>query len=204
MAMPLMTPAEFKKIRWDLLLFFAALGIGTAAVVFLHQYGQNAERDLQRAQAERLDVRNKLARVKDEEKEIREKIAKYQSMATQGLIGPEHRLDWVEKVRQFKQGRKLVELQYELSPQHLLDKAIVASDGAGFDVMASPMKPEVQMLHEEDLLNFLADVRQGAQAYVRPRQCSIERLPIATREASNAALLKAECQLDWITFREKK
>jgi len=204
MATLLMTPAEFKKIRWDLLLFLGALGIGTAIVFFTHQSGQHAEQDHQRVQAERLNVRNKLARVKDEEKEIREKIAKYQSMAAQGLIGPEHRLDWVEKIRQIKQDRKLVELQYELSPQHMLDKAVVAPDGAGFDVMASAMKLEVRMLHEVDLLNLLTDVRQGAQAYVRPRQCSIERLPIAARETPDVALLKAECQLDWITFREKK
>ncbi len=203
MTAPLVTSAEFKKIRWNLLLLFVMLGLGAAAIVLALQSDKNAQANHQRIQNERNDVRSKLARAQDEEKELREKIAKHQAMTAQGIIGQEHRLDWVEKIRQIKQTRKLVELQYELSPQHPVDSSIVPSDGAAFEVMTSPMKLQIQMLHEEDLLNFLADIRREMQAYVRPRQCSLLRLPAVTKDQANSALLSAECQLDWITLREK-
>jgi hypothetical protein len=203
MATPLLTAAEFKKIRWSLVILVVLLSLGAAAVVAALQLDVRAEAAHRKAMGSRLEIRNKLARAQDEEKELREKIAKHQLMMDQGIIGQEHRLDWVEKIRQIKQERKLIDLQYELSPQHAVDKSIVTTDGGGFEVMASPMKLQLKMLHEEDLLNFLADVRQNSEAYVRPRQCTLSRLAPQPREQANAALLSAECQLDWITLREK-
>jgi len=203
MAAPLLTAAEFKKIRWSLVLLVMLLSLGAAAVVAALQLDIRAEVAHRKAMDSRLEIRNKLARAQDEEKELREKIAKHQLMMDQGIIGQEHRLDWVEKIRQIKQDRKLIDLQYELSPQHAVDKSIVATEGGGFEVMASPMKLQLKMLHEEDLLNFLADLRKNSEAYVRPRQCTLSRLAPQAREQANTALLSAECQLDWITLREK-
>jgi len=204
MTAPLLTAAEFKKIRWSLVALVILLSVGAAAVMAALQLDARAEASHRKAVGDRQDIRNRLARAQDEEKELREKIAKHQAMVAQGIIGQEHRLDWVEKIRQIKQERKLIDLQYELSPQHAVDKSIVPTDGGGFEVMASPMKLQMKMLHEEDLLNFLADIRQqDTQAYVRPRQCTLVRLPPQAREPANSAMLSAECQLDWITLREK-
>ena len=204
MTTPLVTAADFKKIQWNLLFLFLALGLGVAAVYGAKQFAQKVQVTHQQAKNERNDVRNKLARAQDEEIELRAKIARHQQMTAMGVIGQEHRLDWVERIRQIKQDRKLIDLQYELSPQKQVDSAIVPVDGPGFEVMASPMKLQLQMLHENDLLSFLGDVRSSStQAYVRPKQCSLQRLPPQAKEQPNSALLKADCHLDWITLREK-
>ncbi|RTL54986.1 MAG: hypothetical protein EKK46_07060 [Rhodocyclaceae bacterium] len=203
MAAPLVTPAEFKKLRWSLLWLLVTLIAGAAAVVFSIRFEQKAQADTKRIEAGRNEIRSKLARAQDEEKELREKIAKHQAMESRGILDQEHRLDWVEKIRQIKESRKLIDVQYELAPQQAVDSALVPSAGSAFEVMSSPMKLQMQLLHEEDLLNFLNDLRQQVKAYVRPRQCTLIRLPSVARETGTNAQLSADCQLDWITIREK-
>lgn len=203
MTTPQVTAADFKKIQWHLLFLCIALGLGSAAVYGARQFEQKVKVAHLKVKNERNDVRGKLARAQDEEKELRAKIVRHQQMTSMGIIGQEHRLDWVERIHQIKQERKLIDLQYELAPQKQVDAAIVPADGPGFEVMASPMKLQLQLLHENDLLNFFDDVRSNTQAYVRPRQCSLQRLPPQAKEQPNSALLKADCYLDWITLREK-
>ena len=67
------------------------------------------------------------------------------------------------------------------------------------------MQMRMKLLHEEDLLNFLADLRASAQAYLRVRRCDVERLPKAAGESRGIPpQLGADCTIDWITIREKK
>lgn len=194
---------EVKALRGSLLLVFLALVLGSSAITLSLDYEKNALADHQRIKSEQQELARKLARVQSEKKELREIIARYQALVARGIIGQENRGEWVEKIREIRQARKLLDIQYELSPQHIIDNSIVHAQGPGFDVMTSPMKLQMQLLHEDDLLDLLADLQEETQAFVRPSQCSFRRLTIAAEEQATRALLTAECQLDWITIKEK-
>jgi hypothetical protein len=64
------------------------------------------------------------------------------------------------------------------------------------------MKLEMMLLHENDLLGLFADLSAQVPALVSVRQCTIERLPGAPQQ-NQAALLRAKCEVDWITLQEK-
>jgi hypothetical protein len=64
------------------------------------------------------------------------------------------------------------------------------------------MKLEMPLLHENDLLGLIADLSSRVQALISVKTCKIERIP-ATPNQSNAATLKASCEIDWITLQEK-
>jgi hypothetical protein len=67
------------------------------------------------------------------------------------------------------------------------------------------MRLQLQLLHEGELLTFLAELRDAVQAMVQVRSCAIERIaPGNTGQGNNNAQLKAECTLEWITLRESK
>jgi hypothetical protein len=71
--------------------------------------------------------------------------------------------------------------------------------------MSSSMKVQMQLLHEDDLLGFLADLRTGVRALLVVRRCDVERLaPQAGSDRATRAQLKADCEIDWITLREAK
>lgn len=175
--------------------------LATAAIAgAILRYGQTAQLAHQQALARQAESRNRLARVQDDEREIRAKIVRYQELVGQGRTAPERRLDWVEALRRIKETRRLLGLDYEISPQRPLDPKAVTT--GGHDFLASPMQLEMPLLHENDLLGLLADLSAQTQALVSVRHCRIERLP-RTPAPANAALLRASCTIDWITLQER-
>ena len=70
--------------------------------------------------------------------------------------------------------------------------------------MTSQMRLQLQLLHEGELLPFLADLRDAVQALVQVRACTIERLGSGSPNRGNNAQLTADCTLEWITLREAK
>ena len=192
-----MNPAAdvFKRIRWNLLLFVTTALLGAAIVWYSKTLLTNAQKENKQAVAKRADVQGKLANARNEEQELLDKFARYQSIVARGYIGSERRLDWVEQIRKIKTNRKLLDVFYELEPQQVLD----ATNASGFDFMVSSMRLQMQLLHEEDLLNFLADLREGFRAYTAVKTCTVTRL---TRQGSSVQLA-ADCTLDWVTLRER-
>jgi phytoene dehydrogenase-like protein len=193
---------DFQRLRWNLLLLVLSAVIGGAAVVAAQRFMKVARQDELRAQNQQSEVRNRLARARDEERDLRSKFERYRVLDAHGLIGQEHRLDWIEQIRKIKQARRLIDLQYELMPQQPLDPTLLPSGGSAFEFMSSTMHMQMQLLHEEDLLNFLNDLRENVTAFVRVRSCSVDRT--VQDMGGPTAQLHADCLLDWITLREKK
>lgn len=150
------------------------------------------------------DIEAKLRRARDEEAEIKQKIAKFAELQARGIIGPEQRLLWVERIRQLRDGLKLFDLQYEIAPQRALDVATAPGSSGSFDFLASTMRLEMQLLHEGDLLGFIDKLRASVPAFVRVRECRMVRTETVTEDGAAARPeLKADCLLDWITIDER-
>lgn len=198
------TRSDLQRLRWNLALLVALSSIGAALVFASLKMLETASVGQKRAAAQQSEVRSKLSRASEEKIELEQKISLYRSLDQRGVIGQEHRLDWIEQIRRAGESRKLFEVNYELAPQAPVDGSIVSSAGSGFEVLSSPMKFDMPLLHEDDLLNFISDLKAGAQAFLRLRACSLERAPAAENTQGPVPQLKAACELDWITIREKK
>lgn len=183
-----------RRIRWNLLLLLLMAMLGATAVYFTLGMYSSAQRLNKEAIDKRTEIQAKLANAQNEEQELREKFARYQNIEALGYIGGERRLDWVEQIRKIKANRKLIDITYELEPQKVLE-----SNKGGYDFMASSMKLQMRLLHEEDLLNFLADLRGSIRALTSVKSCNVVRQTIP----GSPAQLTADCSIDWITLREK-
>lgn len=191
---------SLRSLGWSIALLLLSLLLVAAMVLAALHYGNRAEQSHKQALAQQAESRSRLARANEDEQEIRAKITRYQALIAQGRTAPERRLDWVETLRHIKEKRRLLGLEYEIAPQQALDSKNVLSGGYSF--LVSPMKLEMPLLHENDLLGLLADLSAQVQALVSVRRCKIERLPQGTAQ-QNAAQLRANCDLDWITLQEK-
>ena len=183
-----------RRIRWNLLLFLLLSLLGAAAVFLSRDMYSAAQKTNKLTLSKRAEIQGKLANAQNEEQELREKFARYQAIEARGYIGSERRLDWVEEIRKIKVNRKLLEVQYELEPQKLLE-----SNSSGYDFMVSSMRLQMRLLHEEDLLNFLSELRDNIRAFTSVKSCNVTRQTLL----GSAAQLSAECVIDWITLREK-
>lgn len=192
------------RLRWTLALLaallLAAAGIAYGAVRLL----KGAEQEHRQTKAQLADVEGRLARARDEEREILSKISRYRELVARGIIGPEDRLSWTERIGQTKAARQLFDVQYELSPQHPLDPRLLPGGitAGGHQFMASTMRLQLQLLHEDDLLDFLADLRAEVQAILLVRGCNLERMTPPPGSRGIQAQLKADCTIDWVTLRE--
>jgi hypothetical protein len=200
------SPTDIKKLQWSILLLVVLAAIGGGLVFLAQNSLKQAQITHRQAIAQRGDAQTKLSRARDEEREIRDKIDHYKELLERGYIGPEQRLVWVEEIKRLKEARKLIDIQYEFLPQKPVDTLLIPEGpvGGGYEYLTSTMKLQMQLLHEDDLLGFLQDLKKNVQAYVVTRDCHIER-----SSSTNAPLrgprpqLKADCTLEWITLREK-
>lgn len=190
--------ADFPKLQWSLLAAVLMIAAGAATVYFSTYQMQAATRDRGAAQAERNDYDGRLKRVRSEESEIKQKAAIFAALQARGMIGEEQRLEWVELLKDIREQRRLIDLQYEIAPQRRLD----ASSGNGFAFYSSTMKLQLKLLHEEDLTRLLDDLRNRARALIQVKRCNVTRLPAGAGIGVPPAQLQADCQIDWITLRE--
>ena len=192
-----MNPAAkiFQRIRWNLLFFLTTALLGAAMLYYSRNVLVGAQKAHKEATSKRGEVQGKLANARNEEQELLEKYSRYEGIVARGYIGSERRLDWIEQIRKIKTTRKLLDVVYELEPQTVLD----GTNASGFDFMASNMRLQMQLLHEEDLLLFLSDLRDSMRAYTSVRSCNVVK---QTRPGSSMQL-GANCSIDWITLRER-
>ena len=197
---------DLKRLQWAIAFLVVLAMVGIASVWTTQQLKAGSEKAVQEATAARRDIQSKLARAREEEQELRDKIGRFQALKARGYIGPEQRLDWIETLARIKTSRRIFRLDYEFAPQRPVDAAILPGGAAagGFEIMASQMKLQMQLLHEGELLAFLAELRESVQALIQVRSCTINRLPASNADRGRNAQLKADCTLEWITLKEGK
>jgi hypothetical protein len=191
--------ADFRKIHLSLLAAALSIAIGTGAVLLSLQQTKSTQLAKDAAAIAHKESDGKLKRVRDEENEIKKKSALFSKLQARGIIGEEQRLDWVELLKGIESRQRLIDLQFEITPQRPLDK----NAGDNFTFHASLMKLQFKALHEEDLTRLLDDLRSQARALIQVKSCNLSRLPrSAGQQTTSLAQLKADCQIDWVTIRE--
>lgn len=186
-----MTLADLSRLRWP---FAAALVLAAAGaqVVWLAEAGHLARREeLRRIEENYRRGHARLLQAERDEAQLRETIGRFRGLEASGVVGQEQRLEWIEHLRAIRERLHLPALDYELRPRRPLDDPGVRS--AGYRLSASVMRLRAQLVHEEDLLRLLAELRSESSAIVRPLWCHLARSP------SGAPGLAAECELEWIT-----
>jgi hypothetical protein len=192
------TSSEFKRLILPLLAFALLVGAGVALILWSGHVLVGAKRQLATVSAERAQNTERLLRIADEEREVKEKIAVYRQLTALGILGREQRLEWADAIKRIRTQRGLIDLRYRVAPQ----KPLVSVPGkpGTIDFYASTMKVNLALLHEEDLLGFLADLRASGNAYYAVRRCTLSRTGVPPTAASLAARLNAECDIDLITI----
>jgi len=192
------TSPEFKRLVLPIAAFVLLVGAGVALILWSHQVLVGAKRQLSIVSAERAKNSERLLRIADEEREVKEKIAVYRQLAALGILGREHRLEWADAIKRIRAQRGLIDLRYRVAPQRSL--VSVPGKPGTIDFYASTMTVTLALLHEEDLFGFLNDLRASGNAYYAVRSCTLSRTGVPPTAASLAARVNATCDIDLITI----
>jgi len=195
------TARELKTLALPLIACLVLLAVGAGAIVWARQVQREAGREFAAARDARAQAGERLARIAEEEREVKEKLQVYLRLRELGILGEERRLEWADAMTRIRTQRELPDLSYRVERQRLL--STVGAKPATVDFYASTMKVQVAALHEGDLLNFLSDLRDTGNAYYSVRRCSIVRTGPAPAVGGLAPRLRAECEIDLITIVDR-
>ena len=195
------TQEELKRLAVPVVIALALLGAGVALVQGAGTSLAAAQRGLAVAQAERRESTERLARIAEEEREVKEKLDVYQRLRRLNILGEERRLEWADAITRIRTQRELLDLRYRVERQQLLYSAV--GKPANVDFFASTMKVDLALLHEEALPLSLADLRDSGNAYYAVRRCAIQRTGQAATGTTITPRLRAECDIDLITIIDR-
>jgi hypothetical protein len=196
-----LTREELQPLATPITLAALLLAAGAALIWSAGDALRGAERQLAVAQLERRQATERVARLAEEEREVREKTDLYRRLKELHILGEERRLDWADAIARIRTQRGLLDVRYLVERQRLLTSA--AGKPGNVDFYASTMKVELALLHEEDLLRFLADLRQSGNAYYAVKKCALTRNAQAPSGAAMTPRLRAECDIDLITIVDR-
>lgn len=192
---------ELKRLVLPLLALLVLVGAGVALILWSDTVLVQAKQRLDVVRTERSENRERLMRIADEEREVKEKLAVYRRLKDLGIIGPERRLEWADAIKRIRAQRDLIDLRYRVEPQQQF--ASLPGKPGSIDFYASTMKVNLALLHEEDLLGFLADLRASGNAYYAVRKCALTRTGVPAAAANLAARVRADCEIDFITIVDR-
>jgi hypothetical protein len=195
------TRDELKKLAIPVLIALAFVAAGVALLQMVDKSLLLERERLAAVQAERKQNAERLARIAEEEREVKEKLDVYQQLKALNILGEERRLEWADAISRIRAKRELLDLRYRVERQQLINT--LAGKPANVEFYASTMRVDMALLHEEDLLRFLADLRASGNAYYAVRRCALTRSGPAAAGLNIAPRLRADCTIDLITIVDR-
>jgi hypothetical protein len=196
-----LTRADLNKLALPAFMFLILIAAGVALIWAAGQSRVRANQELVAAQAQRSQNGERLARIAEEEREVKEKLEVYQQLKRLNIIGDERRLEWADAINRIRADRELLDLRYRVERQRLL--VSLPGKPGNVDFYASAMDVQLALLHEEDLLRFLGDLRASGNAYYSVKRCEIARTGQAATGAGLTPRLRADCKIDLVTVQDR-
>lgn len=195
-------PKDWKKLQIPLAILSVVIVIVIACIVLAQQYKAEQQLALLKQQSELNAARQRYQSSGLEKDIITEYLPQYQVLINKGFVGEEHRIEWVESLREQHKKHKLFGIQYSIQQQEKYAPAFIPNLG-GFTLNRSVMQFELDMLHEGDLLQLTESLGSANAAALILRDCEITRLnDNGVLSVQLIANLHAQCELDWLTLRE--
>jgi hypothetical protein len=194
-------PSSFRQLSIAAVLALLLVACGAIALYFADMRVKSMRAAAQQSTAQRVAANEKLSRATMEEGEIRHNLVNYEKLRERGVIGVEHRLDWVDSIADVRERNKLPDMRYAIAPQQPLDYPGL-NKTAEVEALSSPLTLDMGLLHEGDLFRVLADLRHALPPYFAVRECDLQRVD-ANATGHLAARLRAHCVIDLITIRDR-
>lgn len=183
------------RLRLACCALMAALAAGAALAAHWRLLEASGAREL--GERELLAAQQRLLGMEVEHGRYLARLERYRGAASGRSSADEPRLEWLTQLRRAAARRHVRALECEFAAQ--AGRGPEARRAP--ELRASRMRLRMDLLHEEDLLGLLADLRARPGTLLRVNACSIERIPARDSEAMTATL-RIECSIDWISVRE--
>ncbi len=133
-----------------------------------------------------------------DERLIEEYLPRFNALSEAGIIGNEHRLNWLEVLREAGAEIGLPAVEYQIETQRHHDSAELPN--SDYAVRVSRMSLTMRLLHEGDLFRLLAKLDRDAHGLFSVEQCDLKRADLSIVREEKVPRLDARCDFDWFTL----
>ncbi len=190
---------DWRVLRNASILLLLALAFSGALIAGSMYYEDMMYARYQKEDARFKAISRKYLAVDQEEKLIKDDYPRFVEFYRQGIIGPEHRLNWLETLRAARDRLEIPDLRYQIDSreQFVPDYDVVSGP---FELYATRMKLSLDMLHEGDLFSLLQVLDERAEGLYTVSRCHLKRLQKQVVLKADSKNLMAECELAWETI----
>jgi hypothetical protein len=194
------------KLDWSVLqgaviTFMTSIAISAALIGTTWYYKDKMQREYQLQKARFQSISNQYLAVDQEEKLIRDYYPKFVELYNKGILGQERRLNWIETLHNAEEQIKLPGLTYEIQSQtkYIPDFSLNAGN---FQIYNSPMKLNMNLLHEGDLKKLLDALNSQAPGIYNVSNCKLRRSGQINLDDAGKGNISAECELRWFNIKK--
>ncbi len=191
---------DWPMIKFSTITFIVILMVSVALIVGSWKFKDDMLRKYNQNKVQFNSISQKYLTVDEDEKIIRQYYPEFVSLYKKGLVGREHRLNWIETLRASSERIKLPGLTYGISPQETYSPGFTINLGR-FALYSSAMKLNIGMMHEGDLSRLIIDLNKYAEGIFTITECRFTRTSTSIIESGDAKNIVADCKLQWLNIR---
>jgi hypothetical protein len=191
------------KVDWVVLrgalgVFSICLLVGVVLLGASYYFREEMETEYRNHHSRFRDVSRKYLAVDEEERIIERLYPTFVQLHNQGILGQEHRLSWLESLRNAGEAIQLPEINYRINSQSVFTPEFPIDLGA-FDVYVSEMDLSLGLLHEGDLLGLLHALNHNAEGLYSVSSCEANRVKEDVEFDPARPTISVACRLSWFT-----
>ncbi len=191
---------DWTILRGALITFFMCLLVSSAVISGSWYFKQEMLKNYKRSQAQFQGISRQYLAIDEEERLIKEYDPLFLTLFDRGVLGDEHRLDWIETLRATGESIKLPALRYKINSQNIYTPEYPVNTG-NFSLYSSDMVLNLDLLHEGDIFRVLRDLDNKALGSYSVSGCKFLRISDEVKEDHTKANMSAACNLQWFTIK---
>jgi len=177
----------------------AALVMTMLLVYFSYIYRSEVQADYDTELTLYRDIERKISEVNEDKMFIEVYGERFKALESAGIFVAEQRVSWVDSLQTAIREMKLPNVRYEVSPQR------VSADNLSYDannitVHASPLKIEMNLLHEQDMITLLERLEHNVVGRFLIDSCEIKRAEVKFGYYLDRPNLGITCHMRWLTL----
>ncbi|MCZ6526602.1 MAG: hypothetical protein O6928_08660 [Gammaproteobacteria bacterium] len=194
-----------KHIDWSVMrtsssILIISLLLGGLLIGSSFYFKEQMKKEYVRNNAGFQSISQRYLAVDEEEKLIKKYYPSFIKLYNQGVIGKEHRLNWIEVLRSAGEAIMLPSLSYEIKSQNIYTPAFSVNLGR-YQIFSSEMSLDMQLLHEGDLFSLLKSLDENAKGHYSISRCSMDKRLSGIIDDISAANIGVKCDVIWFTIK---
>lgn len=196
---------KLADINWPILrgaitVFVLCFLVSGAMLATSIYFRDEMESDFNKDQVRFQSISRKYLAIDEEDRFIKQFYPRFRELYAEGIIGNEHRLNWIETLRSAGARIDLPSLSYEITSQKEYTPGYAIYRGS-YQIYVSKMKLTFGLLHEGDLERLFDELNQRASGLYSVADCTFTSSQKTIERDPKQENILAECELLWYTIR---